>query len=407
IHPKWKDLYYWLVQTIPADLKTLIRMLISSFDGNIASDINNILKLFNRSSAKPPVHELRRWLDFVEWYQGAMTDWVEFWIKTARKYFPKNEIYLVTGGNGKTMLGADFSAQTKIASKYNAGIRITNQNDDYRESFIRTRLVSSASRNYDSYFTTEEAGVNHPRAVAMRIFDAVTSGARGAYFKSIIGTGSNLCGGRNFPPGQPTEGAAHLMRNIHCFSFFGPIIESAIFFPNTSLSFDYCILDSLYNQCSKLRALIDFDLIDENMIDDDLLRKYRFLIILNGNYLRKNTLMKMRSWVMQGGILISASFLELTHIDVNRNVFPELLNGLENLTKLNRGFLLLFKDRKPNYLTFISEAILNRDKKYPWEAILKIRNHQYGQYATQFSNKIMYYDPKKCEIRIRKISNAG
>lgn len=40
-----------------------------------------------------------QFLDFVEWYRGSMTNWVEFWCRTARKYFPAGDIYMVTGGH--------------------------------------------------------------------------------------------------------------------------------------------------------------------------------------------------------------------------------------------------------------------------------------------------------------------
>jgi len=399
-HSRWKDLYYQIIASIPPGVKNLLINKKYILDKYIAPAIISVHNSFSKSKSQPALQEHKRLLDFVEWYQGSMTNWAEFWIKSARKYFPKDKIYLVTGGKGEPMLGADFSAQTKVARQYNAGIRITNQNNDYSESFIRTRLVSSACRNYGTYFTTEEAGINRPHGVTMRIFDVVTSGAKGAYFKSVIGTGTDVCTNRNLPPAEPTKGAENLLRNIHHLSLSKPIIDVAALFPNTSILIDHSIINSLYNKCSKLRSSIDLDLIDENMINDDLLKQYRFLIILDGKWLRKNTIEEMKNWVIDGGILITANYI----IENNTELYRELFSEHHGVKRIHRGYTLLFGQKKSSYLSFISEAILNQDKKYPWKGTPNIVNPAYGQYATRFSDKIMYYDPINFKIRIRELS---
>ncbi|MHC4106389.1 MAG: hypothetical protein ACYSR9_15720, partial [Planctomycetota bacterium] len=172
---------------------------------------------------------------------------------------------------------------------------------------ILTCLVAAASKNYGTYFTTEESGVNRPQGVAMRIFDAATSAAQGAYFKSIIGTGPGLCGGRNLPVGQPTEGAKNLSENFRYISTEHPIIDVAVLFPNTTIAIRPSVLNSLYHQGGRFRAFIDFDLIDENMIGDSMLKNYRFLALLEGGWIRSKTLEKIRDWITAGGILISGS----------------------------------------------------------------------------------------------------
>lgn len=232
----------------------------------------------------------QRWLDFSQWYLDSMTNWAEFWIKTARRYFPENKIYLVTGGLGELVLGADFVNQTKAAQKHQAGIRITNQTDDYAQSFAITRLVSSAARFYNTYFTTEEEAVlQTPEAVTMRIFDAVSSGAYGFYCRNIISQGKlPFLAKENLPIGSLTPGAKKLQEYIGIFDGQKPLIDKAIFFPNTFFKFNPSAIVPFYNQCAQIRNSIDFDLVDETMLKDGALGRYKHLLVLAGELPREN-----------------------------------------------------------------------------------------------------------------------
>jgi len=274
---------------------------------------------FVKSVSKREIKNLtgqQQWLDFVAWYINSMTNWAEFWLKTARKYFPDIKIYLVTGGIGQPILGADFSVQTKIAAKYNAGIRITNQTNDYSQSFILSRLVSAAARFYNSYFTTEEAAIiQHSRGIIMRLFDAISSGAQGFYCKNIISIGKDPCIKKNLPLGLPTQGAMNLAKNLQYLTLSEPIIKAAVFFPSTSIVFEPLILDSLYKQCSKLRDVLDFDLLDENMIKDNALEKYQYLLVLKGEIPEGEVSEKIKDWTKKSGILSSDPKIITNDID--------------------------------------------------------------------------------------------
>lgn len=402
--PFWKGPYYETIKVIPHNFKPALKRLRQRWSDTFSPSINLLRTTLSKFQSGPRIEKLQRWLDFTEWYQKSMTDWAEFWIRTTRKYFPAEEIYLVTGGEGEPILGADFSAQTEMAAKYKSGIRVTNQNDDYGESFVRTRLVASASRHYGTYFATEEAGVNRPHGVTMRIFDAATSGARGIYFKGIVGTGTDICTNRNLTPGEPTQGAEKLLQNIHHISLLKSITDLAVLFPNTSININHSVIGSLYNRCSKLRSIADLDLIDENMIGDGLLSEYRFLVILAGSVLRKYTLAQIRNWVAGGGILISADYLQMRSLDRDINAYEGIFSEHGGMKKVDHGYTLLFTGRRNKYLGFISEVVLNLDGHYPWEGIPEISRYQDGKYATRFSDKILCYDPKTDEITAREIT---
>ncbi len=223
------------------------------------------------------------WLNFINWYLGSMTDWVDFWLKTAKKYFPETKIYFATGGTGNPVLGADFVSQVKTAKKYGAGVRITNQTNDYAQSFVLTRLVSSACRFYGTYFTTEEEGIlQTANGVTMRIFDATSSGADGFYCKNIIAQGYLYAIEEKIPVGQLTPGAKNLEKYINLFEVQKPIIKTAVLFPNTSIAFNPGLISDFFNKCACLRDVLDFDLVDEQMIKDEALERYENLLILAG-----------------------------------------------------------------------------------------------------------------------------
>jgi len=114
-------------------------------------------------------------------------------------------MYTQVGGVGEPCLGADLIAQTKMVANYKDGIRITSYIDDYARSFAWTSIVTSARQFYSAHFTTEEAGIHSRRGVPGRIFDAVSNGARGLYFKNLVGVGQDFCSKRFFPEGRSTR----------------------------------------------------------------------------------------------------------------------------------------------------------------------------------------------------------
>lgn len=282
-----KDNLFKTIRKAPNWLKVYLRMAVRYYQ-KASGENRDFLsqdQLFFPKTAENDAGR-RYWLDFVKWYFESMVNFSEFWLKSARAYFPDVDIYLVTGGNGSPQLGADFSVQTKIASKYNAGIRITNQGDNYVENFVLTRLVSSAAKFYDNYYTTE--GINSDKGTIARLFDAVSSGARGIYYWNLIGWGKEPYSHQNIPAGCLTKGAENLKENIKYFDIGRPIVDVAVFFPNATITLHPQILDSFYKKCVKLRDVFDFDLVDETMIKDGALNNYRYLLALETELPKEN-----------------------------------------------------------------------------------------------------------------------
>lgn len=318
--------------------------------------------------------DLIHWLDFVKWYVFSMTEWMEFWLSTIRKYFKDKPIYVVTGGHGSPMLGADFFKQIKAAARYSAGIRVTNLSDSYPESSVLSKLVSSPCRFYGSYFETEEAHIHSPKAITMRIFDAVTSGARGVYFKTLLGPGKNLYMGNSQPPGEPTNCAKILKNNMTFLHEERPTVEAALFYPNTAVILDPNVLLSFKRESSALRDYFDLDFLDEGMVSDGAIKTYRFFILINYCLLRFRLEEIIMDWVKNdGGILIQSNKKD------------------KGLRQMGKGYILSLHKKK-NYIRLISKALHNLDGVYPWKGLKTQDGKSDGLYVSGCENGIYFFN---------------
>lgn len=381
---------------LPANVRvTLSRMMLFIKNSQV---MINLGKYHTPKSPDLDEGETIHRIDFIQWYHTSMTKWSESWIRKARQTFPKKDIYLVSGGKGEPLLGADFSAQTKVAAKYDAGIRITNQNDDYAQSFVRTRLVSAACRKYGTYFSTEEAGINRPHGIPMRLFDAVSSGARGLYFKELIGIGENICDKNRKGLGEYTENANNLKHNLNHIIEKKPLIDIAVFFPTLSFMLDPSLLNKFYAVCTKLRSYIDFDFLDERLICDGKLADYRFLLLISGNVMGEEVLAGIKNWTADGGICISS--FRAIHLKSRDGLHLYRYSFLfdNGIRKYGKGYFYLHKTGGPDYIRFLAHIISNPRKTLPWESAWISDNG----YATLFDDRIISYDPQKSVIHTRK-----
>ncbi|MBQ9359233.1 MAG: alpha/beta fold hydrolase [Abditibacteriota bacterium] len=234
--------------------------------------------------------------DLNDWYFASMTDLAEFWVKTARELYPDTPIYICTGGNGNVKLGADFSDQARRIAPYNAGIRITNENDDVANNFSVTRMVSSACRLYGAYYTTEPGGDNTPDGIPGRVFDATAGGAIGAYFKYLMDK-----------PDLPNIRGIRFAENSGFFRKNVPDLKVAALMPNTSIGLKPELIDRFISLSSALRKAQDFEWLDENMIEDGLQNRFRAIVLLAGQVYEQATLDRLEEWVKAGGVLLSSN----------------------------------------------------------------------------------------------------
>jgi hypothetical protein len=279
-----------------------------------------------------------------------------------------------------------------VAARHRAGLRITNQTDDYAYGFMRARLAATACKHFGTYFSTEEAGVNSAAGVLVRVFDGASSGAKGLYFKSLIGTGKETCSGRYYTPGVPTQGACKLLNSIQHLGRPAAEIEAAVLFPNTSIHGDPSLLDSFYRRGSALRSRMDFDLIDETMIAAGLLEHYRFCVVLVASQLRRMTVDRLRAWVEGGGILIST--VQARSADVNGVIggLGGLVRGASGVCAKGDGHVVVFAKSSRAFLEEVPRAYYNLGGGFPWRTMRPPLLRRQGIFVARLADTLLWYD---------------
>ena len=229
--------------------------------------------------------------DFVEWYQQAMTDWVVFWVKTTRKYFPQTEIYLCTGGDGTPRLGADMTEQIAAIAADDAGVRITNEGSDYARNFVITREVASATRFYKTFCGFEPASKVDERGVVARIYNATASGARQLHYytDNVMANAAAL---KNFK----ANAAWAVPRQPH--------VDAAFYLSRETWALAPDALGRAHNLAVQLRDVADLDFMSRRSVADGYLRGHRLLVLAESPVLEPQAAAAIETWVKDGGVLV-------------------------------------------------------------------------------------------------------
>ncbi|MDF2537941.1 MAG: hypothetical protein K0S76_962 [Herbinix sp.] len=236
------------------------------------------------------------YMDFLLWYHKSMTDYSEFWMETCRKHFPDTPIYLCTGGIEEPEHGSSFSDQAKIAAKYQGGIRLTNEGNNFYENLYLTIHMHSACEYYGSYMGLEPVGPILPMGVAVRMYGSAAYGDRQIfhYYANIREREDETSGAEYVKKYQDLISERKTDQKI---TFFWPLDEALL---NQTP-----IPDSIRASLSALRKNYMINVADEQMILDDALNNSKLLILLDTSVTRTEVLEKIADWVEKGGVLIS------------------------------------------------------------------------------------------------------
>ncbi len=232
-------------------------------------------------------------VDFVEWYQQAMTHWAAFWVRATRRAMPKTEIYLCTGGDGSPFLGADFTAQAKAIAPFGAGIRITNEGSDYAANFTITREVATATRQYRTFCGFEPASGVNATGVVARIYNATASGARQLHYytNNVL---DNTAGLKNY-----RANAVQLVPRQ-------PRVDAALYVPRETWALAQEPVRRCYAMARTLRDLVDLDFVTRLSVTDEGLHNHRWLVLAECPVLEPKAAAAIEQWVRRGGVLIAA-----------------------------------------------------------------------------------------------------
>jgi len=230
----------------------------------------------------------RAWLDTVDWYRDSMNRWTELWLKAATREMPRAPVYLCTGGHAPPEHGSEFGLQSKLAAKHRAGVRITNEGSDYPANFSVTRWVASACRFYGTFYGFEPAGPVDEKGIVARIYNATASGA-----KQLHHYADNLLGNPKAAENWRKYGGLMKLRS--------PKVEVAFWYPNRAVDLRR---EDVWRRLREMREVCDYDIVDDGMIRDGALDRYRILVGVSGGPYEADILRRVREWVRADRLLV-------------------------------------------------------------------------------------------------------
>ena len=158
----------------------------------------------------------------------------------------------------------------------------------------------TAARLYKIPVGFEPASSHTARGITGRIF--TTTAANGAHFFTYY---PNLF-----------YSQLAIKKWLDNFSIFDtreePVIDAAVYYPETmnqldDSTFRYLYASGFYSRASQIHRHLEIDYLNETLIRDGFLDRYKVLIFVWGNVIEKDVLQKIDAWVRKGGTVIYPS----------------------------------------------------------------------------------------------------
>ena len=138
-----------------------------------------------------------------------------------------------------------------------------------------------------------------------------------------------------------------------------PLVDVALFFPTTDhrLRRNSSFPPRLAAVGQELRDVMDFDIVDEELIADEALKLYRVLVWVEGKYVEEKTLKSLAGWVKKGGVLVWWG-AEVPETVEGRTDLSSALLGLAQPSRWENGGPL--EIRHPSFLRHLGAHASNR-----------------------------------------------
>lgn len=271
---------------------------------------------------KPRPDARREWLDFIRWYKESVGSAIETNLSTARKHFPNTLLMLPAGFADEDPRGGnDNSLIPAIASRFKAEVRSTHSAfkpfaENASTMFAR---LGSACRFYKVPFWVEpQSGLTAEQEVG-RIFETVSQGAKGLF-----------------------DWSSNALRHRDVYYRYGkylhiekPIVDVAMFYPAEAqeLRTDQGYHPLFAQACAYLRDVMNYDIVDDRMVRDGCLSKYRVLVLWEGTLAEPEVLEKIKQWVNEGGVLLAYDYGKITTFEGDTTWFDEMFGYSKELAR--------------------------------------------------------------------------
>ncbi len=273
-----------------------------------------------------PAEGRRWWLDFVQWYQNGVTYLTDVVCRLAQRYFPNTLRILPIGFPDEDVrYGADLSALVKVAARYGVAVRSTHAGYlplAENESFLLAR-IASACRFYGVPLWLEAPGTLDAQRQTEALFEAAAQGASGFFDWAV----------------NPTANRSVYEQNLRYLTVGQPVVDVAMFFPSTAVRLaDIGEAPTMRQGCARARDLFAFDIVDERMIRDGALERYRLLVFWEGTVVEQDVLDKIVEWVQAGGVVVAYDFGKVTNVEGDGTTWRTLFGYAGKLQMLQPTF---------------------------------------------------------------------
>ncbi|HZK71070.1 MAG TPA: beta-galactosidase, partial [Clostridia bacterium] len=283
------------------------------------------------------------YFDTLQWYRQAMTEYAEFWLRECRRIFPEIPVYLCTGGMEEPEHGSSFSSQAKVAAKHDCGIRLTNEGNKFYENFFWTAYTKSACDFYGSYLGLEPVGPMTDNGVIIRVFGTAAYGN-----KQIFHYYDNLFDKEN----NYRPAAVAVNKYLSLIKQSKPNESVAFFWPGYYVAWNGGMPDDVYKALTFVRKMRNCMPVNEEMILDGVLSRYKLLIIPISCFTSREVLIEIASWVKSGGIVFVAG--TVTDLELNNvNEYNEIY-GINSDSEEASGHCKQIIEYDKNYIKFNS-----------------------------------------------------
>jgi hypothetical protein len=245
------------------------------------------------------VNNRHAWLDFIQWYYDSLTDFAERVAGIARRYFPRTLMMVgLGGGDENPQLGQDNTRLPQVCARHNIHVRSTHGGFlPFPRNYARVKRIATASKFYGAPFWTEPPSLISYEGEIARFFEAISCGEVG-YWDHIP---------------NPLRAPEAFQRFGSLLTYEKPLVDVALFFPQTQHRLDSGAGGPGFplhfeEGAAAVRDVMDWDVVDEQLIQDGALASYRMLILFDGKVIEEPALEQILAWVEAGGLLVALDF---------------------------------------------------------------------------------------------------
>jgi hypothetical protein len=255
----------------------------------------------------------RYWLDFVEWYLGSVAAMTGDLAQASRKSFPDTLTMLPMGFADENPRGGnDNSLLAKVAAEHRLDVRSTHAG---YKTFASSQAgpmgrIASAARFYGAPFWSEPPGKLTAEEEVSRLFAAASFGSKGLFDWT-----DNIRQHRDL-----------YYRYGKYLTYEPPVVDVAMFFPTSAhlMRANSGYPPTFEKGCTEIRDVLNYDIVDERMIWDGALDRYRVLVLWEGTIAEAATLARIRDWVQAGGVIAAYDFGKIETVEGDRGWFSDL-----------------------------------------------------------------------------------